>query len=264
MFALPRLSLPVMLLLMAGCGRIQDWNTVEGADEADLAQSESALVAGEAEVEDDGAATCTSLTPEALAQRAADRAAQRFSPSSCVSAVAQGAIVTYQLSGCSGRFGAAEVSGTMVVTFSQEADGLHVTASGTGLQARRATFDLQVTGVCQRAGALRNWTVTSVADGTGFRGAALSHRGAYQVVVDRENRCAEVDGTWTNSRARASRTVTISDLSRCAGQCPAAGGTVQVQRFNGETVLVEFDGSSTANWSDSSGNVGSRSLRCGP
>lgn len=74
---------------------------------------------------------------------------------------------------------------------------------------------------------------------------------------------AEVDGTWTQSRNLATRSVTLTDVSRCTGQCPQAGGAIEVHRANGVTLTVRLDGSQTATWTDSNGESGTRDLQCG-
>ncbi|MBI3183246.1 MAG: hypothetical protein HYZ28_14000 [Myxococcales bacterium] len=255
----------VAVLALWACGPVREWSAAEGSDEADLAQSESALVAVEAEDPDESVAAgdCTSLTPEQLAQRAADRVNRRFSPSGCASAVAQGSTVTYTLEGCSFRSGLVTLSGTFSVDFSKDAQGLHVQGSGSGLKVRRATVDVNLSGTCKLVNGIREWAISSAATGATARGEAIAHQGSYTLLVDRERRCAELDGAWSTSRGALSRSVTMKDLVKCAGQCPAAGGSIVVKQPSGVTLTVQFDGSSLASWSDSEGNAGTRELRCG-
>ncbi len=258
------LSLTALAAALSGCG-ITEWAVAQGSEEADVAQSQSALVSAEAEDADTAAPAdrCSALTAEQLAQRAVERAPYRFRPSTCVKASAQGATVTYQLDHCTGRLGYVEVTGTFTLTFAQAADGLHVTGSGSDIAVNRAKIDASAQGACVRANGINTWTVSSAATGTGFRGAVIEHHGDYVVAVDREKRCAELDGHWSTRHGRLERTVEIADLARCQGECPKAGGTVEVKRFNGETLTVTFDGSNMASWSTSDGEAGTHRMRCG-
>lgn len=253
----------VAVLPLVACGPAQDWSEAEGADEVEFAQSEAELVLEETATAEDGSARCADLTPEQLADRAAQNASKRFSPASCVTATANGATVTYVLDHCTGPRGRAEVTGTMNVVFSEKNGDITVTANGKGLKLRRGTIDLDATATCQlQADGKRLWTAASTSTGTTLRGDAISHQGNWTLLVDRATKCAELDGAWSHTAGARQRTTTITDLERCAGACPAAGGSIQLSGTRG-TLDVQFDGSAVATWSHSNGSTGTRPLACG-
>jgi hypothetical protein len=249
---------------LVACGPGASWWEADGADEAELAQNEAALVSEDAAVAEDGVQRCTDLTPEELAQRAASNAGNRFSPADCVTATASGATVTYQLNHCSGRRGRLDVTGTITVTFSELDGVVKIETAAQGLQLARGTFDVNATATCAvQADDRRLWTVTSNSSGTNLSGIAVSHSGNWTLLVDRATQCVELDGTWIRTAGSRERTTTITDLVRCDGHCPAAGGEIQVEGERG-TLTVTFDGSSTATWTSSSGTSGTRTMACTP
>ncbi len=254
--------LMAVALVGSGCGRL-DLDADHGGDELDLMSSESALTSDQ--VATDEAASsgdCTALTPEQLAARAAERAPQRFSPSSCVQATATGATVTYVMKDCSGRYGYLQATGTFTSTFSRAGQGaLQLVVAGSGLSANGATLDVNATAVCTRVGDARVFAVKSDVTGTGPRGRPLHHVGDYTVKHTIGTQCVGVDGTWTNTSGPFQRVTTVTGLSRCAGSCPAAGGKIDILTARGTTTKVTFDGTAVASWSTGS-RSGTLDLRC--
>jgi hypothetical protein len=254
----------VASMSLLACGPGASWSEADGADQAELAQNEAALVSEDTAVAEDGVQSCTDLTPEELAQRAASNAGNRFFPAECVTATASGSTVTYELNHCSGRRGRLDVSGTITVTFSALDGVVKIETSAQGLQLARGTFDVNATATCARqADDRRLWTVSSSSSGVNLLGVAVSHTGNWTLLVDRATQCVEVDGTWNRTVGARERTTTITDLVRCEGHCPAAGGQIQVEGARG-TLTVSFDGSSTATWTHSSGTSGTRTMACTP
>lgn len=252
---------------LVGCGATDNFDQTQGSDEAEAAQSESALVSSEADDADDGSATstaCSTLTPEEHAQRAAERASLRFAPQGCVTATASGPTVTYQLNHCTGRFGLRDATGTVTVTFSQDQDATSLHATAQDLVLARAVANLDVNASCSLDSAgLRHWAVKGHLEGTSARGIHLSHDGDYTLVVDRAAHCGTLNGDWVGTRDTLERKVEVTDLKRCVGACPAAGGKIVVDRPNGVVLTIDFDGSNVATWSDTAGHAGTRTLACG-
>ncbi len=254
-------------VVAAGCGRMAGLDAEQGGDELDLVSSESALTSDQLVAEDAVASggKCTELSPEALATRAAAKAPERFSPSSCVTATASGATVTYVLNNCSGRYGWLKASGTFTATFAASGPaGMQVTVVGSGLGANGGSMDINATAVCNRVGNARVFDVNSDVNATGPRGRTVHHVGDYTVKHEIGSQCLSVDGTWTNTSGVFQRVTTVSALTKCAGVCPAAGGQVEVLTARGDTTTIDFDGSAEASWATSRGRSGTVELRCTP
>jgi hypothetical protein len=100
-------------------------------------------------------------------------------------------------------------------------------------------------------------------DCTGPRGNAIDHNGNYTETWDPATTCRSINGSWstelTSPVATAERANTVN-VSRCGTGCPT--GTLTHTFIGGATLTVTFDGSSTAQWSASTGLSGSVQLSC--
>lgn len=258
--------LPVLALAggAAGCGRLDADEAAAGEamDSAEMTQAEGALIAAGAE--DDtvtGGATFTAagLTAAALAGGAA-----RFQPTGCATVSAVGTTLTYTLTGCSGRFGLAHVTGTLVAVLTDGSDGVDISVSGSGVQVNRATLDLAATAVLSDVGGTRKLVVTTHGEGVGPRGNSFTRDGSYTTTHDPATACLTLDGQWSlEGQGGVGRSTVASGLQRCDGMCPAAGGQIVHTGVRGRTVTVTFDGSAQAAWSSSTGRSGTVDLTCG-
>ncbi len=55
----------------------------------------------------------------------------------------------------------------------------------------------------------------------------------------------------------------MTNLTRCQGFCPQAGGTVSHTYKSGRTLTITYDGSATASWTDGT-RSGTIHLSCTP
>src|SRR5689334_8165169 len=116
------------LALLAGCGGTDAGSSSDTAqasaalDSNDSTTTESALLVAST----DG--TETSASANDAAGTAAVRARATFQHSTCVTATAAGNVVTYVLKDCSGPWGLVHATGTVVVTYTKQADGIHADA----------------------------------------------------------------------------------------------------------------------------------------
>jgi hypothetical protein len=254
------LSAPALLSLSGGaCGResLDEQAASEAVDSTELTAHEAAMLVGG--VEDDS----STLTAADLAAAAKARGAARFQPAGCATVTVDGMTVTYVLAGCTGRFGLAHVTGTLVFTLSDAADGIHIVGTGQGLQVNRATLDLNATAVLTDDAGKRKLVVTTHGSGTGGRGNSFTRDGSYTALRDPATQCIALDGQWQLQVGNASRTTTVTGIERCDGMCPAAGGLIQHTGFRGRTITLTLDGTAVAQWQSSSGKSGTIDLACG-
>jgi hypothetical protein len=90
--------------------------------------------------------------------------------------------------------------------------------------------------------------VTGHASGTGPRGRDFERDGDYVFTWDAATSCVSLDGDWATDVEGARWTTAVRGYSRCAGACPAAGGSIAWSSALAR-LTVTYDGSSTASWS---------------
>ncbi|MDP1826003.1 MAG: hypothetical protein Q8L48_22250 [Archangium sp.] len=250
----------VLSLSLLGCGRGEELDSAEDADEsAVVTSSESALTS---ELSDE-VTQPMSATPENLASTAATRVGTRLKPAGCLTTTVNGATVTYVMVDCTGPYGLVKVSGTLTAVYSRGAGGaVQVVISGTGIKANSAVIDVNATVLATQVNGVKKADVVSNSSGTGPRGGSISREGTYTVTYDPTAECVTVDGTWTTKAGVRTGTTVVSGYQRCKGTCPAAGGTI-VHTQGRFTVTMSYDGTAVANWETAAGRSGTVNLRCG-
>jgi len=254
-------SLVLAVTALAACSR-GDLDSAEDADEsATVTSAESALTV---ELSDE-VGQPVSATSEALAQAAAARVPTRMTPSGCVTATPSGATVTYVLTNCTGPWGLVKVNGTLTAVYSRGMGGaVQVVITGNGIKANNATFDVNATVNATQAAGVKRAQVVSQSTGTGPRGATIERNGSYTVTWDAATECLTLDGTWQTTVARRQASTVVTAFKKCAGACPAAGGSIVYTGAFGNVVTVTYDGSATAQWTSSANNrSGAVKLLCG-
>lgn len=249
-------------LLASACGRAAELDGAEDADESAVVTSaESALTVNLS----DEVAQPVSATANDLAASAVARVPMTMTTPSCVTATQVGATVTYVLTDCTGPYGLVHVTGTLTAVYSRGQGGaVQVVITGNGVKANAATFDVNATVNATQAAGVKRAQVTSQSSGTGPRGASVDRTGAYTVTWDAANECVTLDGTWETTVALRKATTTVANFKKCAGQCPAAGGSIVYTGVRGTVVTLTYDGSATATWSSSAnGRTGTVKLLCG-
>lgn len=254
-----------LTLAVGGCGR--------GASEADDADdavgtsgstsSESALLSAAGE---DSTAMPSGTTNDQLAEAASLKLKSRFK-NGCVTATRNLNVVTYVMVDCTGPYGLVTVSGTMVVTYTRQADGsIRADAAGTGLQVNQGTLDLSAVAIYSRnAAGLETAVVETHGTGTGPRGNTGVRTGNYVVTRDQAAACVTLEGTWStvwNGNANATTSTEVTGLKKCSASCPAAGGLITHTGIFGKVLTVTLDGSSVAAWSTTGGKSGTVNLDC--
>ena len=228
----------------------------EATDSLESSSTEGALLA----IASDGAAG--TMTAEALATNAVTNAGMRFTPASCVTASATGAVATYKLDNCTGPYGLLHVTGTVTLRFSIANGAVNVAGSSKGLSANGATLNITSSGVLATTASAKKLSVSTSGTGTGTRGNDLKRDGTYTVTWD--GSCITLDGAWATVAAGRTWTTTVSSYKRCTGMCPAAGGTlVYAGGISGLTMTITVAGDNTARWSTSTGKTGTVIIACG-
>lgn len=248
----------VPLLLLAGCGgALGDAADVSAAlDSSDDTSTESALMVASVD------ATQGATSDDEAATMAAASAKTWYQPSTCATATAAANVVTYTLNNCTGPWGLVHVSGTVVVTYTKQADGIHADANATGLSVNGATLNLNSQAVYSVSGTTKTLVVSTDGGGTGPRGNQISRHGSYTVSWDTSTMCGTLDGDWSTGIGGATWSTTVSGYKQCKGSCPASGTLAHTGGLSHVTITVTFDGSADAKWTSSRGRSGTVALLC--
>lgn len=199
-----------------------------------------------------------------VASAAADNASSVFSPSNCVDATADGATVTYNLNGCTGPLGMAEITGIMTADYTLEnGDDLTVDIAATDLNINNAAAQIDMTAAFSRSGDEISLQVTTNSSGTTGRGRAFTRSGTYTASWTPGEGCISLDGDWDMSVGGATWSTTVSSYTQCEGECPQAGGELTWQGEGGGSLSLSFDGSDQVSWQTGGGSSGTANLRCG-
>jgi hypothetical protein len=251
------------LSLLAGCGG------VEGGASSDTASASAALDSNDSTTSESAVLVASTDGTEASASAsdaatvAAGRARTLYQPASCVSATAVANVVTYQLTDCSGPWGLVHVTGTVIVTYSKQPDGIHADANATNLQVNGATMNLNSQAVYSVNGTAHELTVSTDGGGTGLRGNVIGRHGSYTLSWDTGTMCAALDGAWSTTIAGATWSTDVTGFKVCKNACPSAGTIAHTGGLSRVTITVTFDGSASASWTSSRGSHGTVALFCG-
>jgi hypothetical protein len=156
------------------------------------------------------------------------------------------------------------VTGSVVVTYTKQADGTHADATASGLSVNGATLDLHSQAVYSVNGSAKKLVVNTDGSGTGPRGNQLTRQGSYTLTWDDASECGTLDGAWSTGIGSATWSTSISGYAQCKGHCPTAGTLAHTGGLSKVTVTVTFDGTAGAKWSSSRGRAGVISLLCTP
>jgi hypothetical protein len=251
----------IPIALLSGCGGADPLgeSSVSGAlDSSDDTANESALMIATT----DG--TEAAASSNEAAQMATAQAKTWWQPAACVSATAQLNVVTYQLSNCTGPYGLVHVTGSVVVTYTKQADGIHAAASASALEVNGATMNLDSQATYTVTGSARKLVVATDGSGTGPRGTQITRHGSYTLGWDDASECASLDGAWSTGIGSDTWSTSIAGYAQCKGHCPTSGTLSHTGGFSKVTVTVAFDGSGAARWSTSRGRSGTIALFCLP
>ncbi len=250
-------------IVATGCARNQtDLDSAAAAiDSSNSVESEANVMAAVSDGAD--TASLTGPTADQVAAYIAANVAVRWNPSGCATAVATGPDVAIHFNDCTGPRGLLHVTGELDLVVSVDTAGIHIHGTATGLEVNSATLDVNTDATYSVSGTEKMLTVMTTGTGTGALGNDIDHTGDYTITWDPTTQCASIDGSWmttiSNTTASATRSNEVN-VSRCAGGCPT--GTIVHTGLRGLTLTVTFDGTSTADWSTSTGKSGTFNLTC--
>lgn len=177
-----------------------------------------------------------------------DGAKALFFPKGCLSTThpAQTNEVTYTFDDCLGPFGLRRLTGSVKIVFARSTTGLSLDATATGLAVGRATLDLVAHAEVTAVGVERRAAWHAELEGTTARDRAF-RRVVDRTLVSRTGEaCITANGASTGTVEGTSLGVTVSDLVRCRGACPEAGGHVEALRQGLPALVLDFDGTTEA------------------
>ncbi len=241
----------------------------DGTDANDVESQSSALTAS-------FTLACGDFSDPAASVTASSGVGSFFTPQSCISAAQDVAnsTVTYTLGAngisCTGPWGLAGISGTVVVVYSKADEGLKLDVTGKGLafNSRRpshATADLTATATLTTpsAGAREmNWTGSLT--GTTARGNAFSRTSNWDTQWRVGESCVSLNGSASGDVDGRDLKTTVSNFQRCLGACPASGGEIKIDSSpDGEEVKLDFNGGNDATFTGVTGKETKIDLACG-
>lgn len=253
------LTLSLLLALpLAGCG-LENAVKSDNDDEANAAVASANQAGTESAILVAGLDSADPMADAPTNATNAEAAAETwFQPSDCVTAIAEGSTITYNLDDCSGPYGLTGLNGQVVGTFSVSSGTLTYQVTSTDLEAGLGAITLQATAELDTAG---NMSVTTSGGGVGPNGTAITRAGMFDVSWD--DSCTTLDGNWTTTIGDAAWATNVSNYERCNGGCPSDGASITYTGQGDKAVVltINFDGTSTANYVSDSG-LGTINLSC--
>lgn len=250
----------VLFAALNGCRKNQtlyDVYAEQAVDSTDVSSNEAAILYAGTE------SAGPEMTAEEAATAAWTNAGVFWQPAGCITATQDGLTVTYEVNDCTGPFGLVHVTGTVVVVYSLDGDGLHAVATADDLQVNQASMDIDATGVLHWEGTTRVLDVTTNGQGTGPRGNTFTRSGDYTATWDSGSECFGLDGSWSTTIGARRWSTDVVAFEKCGDSCPAEGGHVSYHGgLSGVTIDVDFDGSAEASWETSNGRSGTLALYC--
>ncbi|MFH0900937.1 MAG: hypothetical protein V2A73_09940, partial [Pseudomonadota bacterium] len=196
-------SIMALSVALGGCGARDDDNAT-----AEQAYDSTAAVYGEAALfmaasyhlptgaskRASASASASDPVSEFCATTAASVAAELYSPEGCVTATADGTVVTYVFENCTGPYGIAELNGTLAITFKVEGGVIKMSAVATDLAVNNATIDIEATASYRNpGGGTFELSISTAGTATGPLGRSIERSGNYDVSWD-DRGCAYLDG----------------------------------------------------------------------
>ena len=176
----------------------------------------------------------------------------------------QNNVVTYALADCTGPYGLVHVTGSVVVTYTVDAAGVHADAVANALQVNGATMNLSSTATYTVSGTAKKLVVMTNGSGVGAFGNAITRNGSYTLAWDDASQCGSLDGAWSTQIGADTWSTQIANYAQCKAHCPSSGTLTHTGGISKVTATVTFDGSADAKWSTSRGRSGTIALLCSP
>ncbi|HXX68792.1 MAG TPA: hypothetical protein VEK07_16515 [Polyangiaceae bacterium] len=198
----------------------------------------------------------------AAAASAVAAAVGTYFPNRCATASANGNVVTFVLTNCTGPLGLVATTGTVTATLTLQTNAVGVQLSGNHISANGATINLASSGTLTSSNGQKTLTANTQTTGTGPNGNSVAHTGMYTIVWTPGTGCATLNGTLNGSGDGGNVTSTqITNYVACTDKCPQSGSAV-ASFSGGGTVTLTFDGGTSAQCAASNGTSAALALQC--
>jgi hypothetical protein len=181
------------------------------------------------------------MSPEVLAQRAAEGAPSYFVPTSCATGASDGSTATLTLNDCDSVLGGRDITGIVTATFTAKGGGYAVHISTDDLQVGAGKLSIESDATGKRSGSERSLTATSSISWTGPRGRTIERDGETTIAWTQGSGCITAQAEGTSEFAGFRYQATLSGYQRCSSECPTAGTFTWHGPMNVEITLT-FDG----------------------
>ena len=154
-------------------------------------------------------------------------------------------------------------TGIVTATLNVVSNSVQIQLAGNGISANGATLNLATSGtLTATASGQKTLQASSQTSGTGPGGNNVMHTGMYTLVWPTGTGCATINGTLSGigSGIYAGTMTQITNYVACTNMCPKSGMTVS--SFNGGSVTLAFNGSTSAQCTSSIGTSASIPLNC--
>jgi len=218
------------LTLLAGCGGAQGGSGTDSASAAEALDANDSTTSESAVLMASTDGTESSASASAAATTAAGRARGLYQPAGCVTATAVANVVTYTLVDCSGPWGLAHVTGTVVVTYTADAAGIHAAAVTTGLSINGATMNATSNATYTVNGSAKKLVVQTQGSGVGAFGTSITRNGSYTLSWDDASMCGALDGAWSTMIGNDTWSTSISNSGSATLAMSAKSSEAHVAR----------------------------------
>ena len=174
-----------------------------------------------------------------------------------------GVEVHLQFDDCTGPFGLVRLNGGIDATFSLKEGKLHAELVDSGdltVQDNPVDYAASTDIRIDEGSYALTWTASWGGETAG--GEAFHHTSDLDITSDPETGCATLSGDSSGSVGERGMDSVIEGYAVCPLECPAAGKITSTGKSSGRTVVVEFDGSATAQVTLPSGDVHEAPLVC--
>lgn len=190
-----------------------------------------------------------------------------FRPAGCVTTTVAGNVATHAFADCTGPYGLAHFTGTVVSTFARAAGSLTITHEAQGFQINGATISGKRVVVYSVSGAVITKHRTGDWSGTTAKGKSIAHKADFTSTYDGAAKCVTRDGSATTSVGARELSLTVTGYKRCGiGNlgCPESGEIVLERTKAGATtkVIVDFIGNGQVRLTGPNGGQLTRRMIC--
>lgn len=175
-----------------------------------------------------------------------------------------------EFDGCTGPYGLAKLTGAIETTLTLPTPGAPVrkwhleigVPDGVTLMSRGRplTYTASADVVVDADG--RELTWHAAWSGTTKSGKAVSHTSDMNVRTDADTRCTDMSGVTTGKVEDRGIDTIVDGVTVCPGACPTSGTIQSIAKNGKKSVVIRFDGSSTAHVTGRKGRTFELPLAC--